>query len=312
MIKLSAQHRIVVTGAGGWLGTELLELLLAQHGADAVRDHVICFGSRARDVTLSDGTSVRIHRLGDFPPMTDVGGVVHLAFLTRDKVAVLGTEAYTFGNTVITSQAIKLIETVNPAWIATVSSGAILSSPGGPLENDVQANPYGFTKRVEETMLEAVANSQDISLSIGRLWGAMGASMPINRNYAVSDFIMQAVETHGIAIRSGHKVWRRYCDARDFMHVLVAAAQTKKSTRFDSGGTLIEVGDLAALIASQLGTDQSCISRAQPTGQLDDEYYPDDTDYRALLSLTDVAETPASSMITHTIENHIRQRNLSA
>lgn len=305
MITLGSKHKVVITGASGWLGTELLELLLSQHGSECVKDSVVCLGSRKREITLSDGTPLEIQPLSESIKIEDVAGFVHLAFLTRDKVEEYGTEKYAFNNLSITSRAIELVETLKPRWIATVSSGAVLSYPGGPIENNLHQNPYGFTKRVEETMLADAANRIGAHLSIGRLWGAMGKNMPVNRAYAVSDFIYQAVTSNEINIRSGNKVWRRYCDAAVFMDVLTSSAECHENIRFDSGGELIELGDLAFTI-SELTTLPTAIKRSEHVGE-EDRYYPDKVQFDALAKEFGIEVNPLSSLIKTTFNSHIRE-----
>lgn len=305
MITLGPKHKLVITGAGGWLGTELLELLLSQHGSECLKESVVCMGTRKRQIVLSDGTSLEILPLFESLEIKDVSGFVHLAFLTRDKVTQYGTEQYTFTNLSITSRAIELIETLNPQWIATVSSGAVLSSPGGPLENNLQSNPYGFTKRVEETMLSDTANRIGAHLSIGRLWGAMGKFMPVNQAYAVSDFIIQATNSNEIKIKSGNKVWRRYCDASVFMDVLTSSAEKLELTRFDSGGSLIEIGSLAELI-SDLSNVKITISRAPSVGD-DDNYYPDNHYFDELAQLSHISQNHISDLLSSTFKSHLQQ-----
>ena len=305
MITLGPKHKLVITGAGGWLGTELLELLLSQHGSECLKESVVCMGTRKRQIVLSDGTSLEILPFFESLEIKDVSGFVHLAFLTRDKVAQYGTEKYTFTNLSITSRAIELIETLNPQWIATVSSGAVLSSPGGPLENNLQSNPYGFTKRVEETMLSDTANRIGAHLSIGRLWGAMGKFMPVNQAYAVSDFIIQATNSNEIKIKSGNKVWRRYCDASVFMDVLTSSAEKLELTRFDSGGSLIEIGNLAELI-SDLSNVNITISRAPSVGD-DDNYYPDNQYFDELAQLSHISQNHISDLLSSTFKSHLQQ-----
>lgn len=305
MISLEHDHKLVITGAGGWLGTELLELLLATNGAEKIINNVVCLGSRARILQLSDGTKLQIRELTK-PLETDhVVGFVHLAFLTRDKVSAYGTEDYSFRNLAITSRAIELIEQTRPRWIATVSSGAVFSAPDGPLENNVLANPYGFTKRVEETMLSQVAHDMSANLSVGRLWGAMGSYMPVNRAYAVSDFIVQAHSSNSISIRADHEVWRKYCDAQEFMNVLVTSAETYKRTTYDSGGELIEIGELAKKIAG-LSDSGVTVDRPRSVG-IPDRYFPDGYTYDHLCKSLGIPQTQLNDVLRSTYKSHLTQ-----
>lgn len=307
MIDLSPNKKIVITGAGGWLGTELLELLLAEYGSEVVKASVLCLGSKNRILSLSDGTQLPVALLSDPFTADNVAGVVHLAFLTRDKVAVFGTEQYSYQNLAITSHAIRLIEELKPAWIATVSSGAVFSTPGGPLENDLKKNPYGFTKRVEETMLTQVAKDLGAHIAIGRLWGAMGAHMPINRAYAVSDFIMQAIETNQIKINADHEVWRRYCDAGQFMNVLASSAEKFSEIRFDSGGNLIEI-ELIFEILSRYEFPNLKLSRPQIRGVAND-YYPESNLYEKLLTEFNLLQATIETLVNVTAESHKSNAN---
>jgi nucleoside-diphosphate-sugar epimerase len=305
MISLDQENKLVITGAGGWLGTELLELLLATYGSERLRKNVVCLGSRARSKQLSDGTELPIREFVEPLQIDHVGGFVHLAFLTRDKVSTYGTADFSFRNLAITSRTIELIEQIQPQWIATVSSGAVLSRPGGPLENKLLSNPYGFTKRVEETMLTQVAQNIGANISIGRLWGAMGAYMPINREYAVSDFLVQAQSAKSISIRANHEVWRRYCDAGEFMNVLVTSAETSEKTLFDSGGELIEIGDLASKIADFVDLETT-VDRPVIEG-VPDRYFPSSYRYNQLCDSLGISQLLFDDVLRFTNKSHLVQ-----
>lgn len=310
MIELSPKKKLVITGAGGWLGTELLERLLAEFGSEILKESVICLGSKKRILTLSDQTKIPVSLLSEELKIDSVNGFVHLSFLTRDKVADLGTPLYSFTNLSITARAIELIEQLNPSWIATVSSGAVLSSTQGTLENNLLQNPYGFTKRVEETMLQQVATQIGSHLAIGRLWGAMGEFMPVNRAYAVSDFICQTLQDQKISIRSGHNVWRRYCDAGEFMDLLTTVAQHKVFSSFDSGGELVEVGLLAENLAS-LSNEFVEITRPRTEGK-EDKYFPNSADYESLANEFNISLIGLDALLAKTYHSHKQQLSITS
>ncbi len=305
MIDLRADKKIVVTGAGGWLGTEFLEALATHYGAETLQRSIVCLGSRRRVLFLSGGAKLEVHPLGDYVPEGNIEGFVHLAFQTRDKVAALGTSAYCFENLLITSRTVGLIEETQPRWIATVSSGAVHTHPGGPLENDVVANPYGFAKRIEETLLKSVANAQGANLAIGRLWGAMGQFMPPNPAYAISDFIVSGLNGRDITVTSTNRVFRRYVDAGEFMNVLTSSAEAWPSTTFDSGGHLVELGDLAKLVADLAGVD--VVDREFSHGQADNVYYPTSSDFERLAQRLKISLTGLEGLVNRTIAGHRKQ-----
>lgn len=294
--------KTIVTGASGWLGTEYLESLLLDLGSEKLTNSVVCLGSTRRPKYLSDGTELTIEKMGEFEITGPVSGILHLAFLTRDKVAHMSPADYSHANLSITSQAVRLIERYKPNWVASVSSGAVVSSPGGPLENSLENNPYGFTKRIEETLLREVCGATGSNLAIGRLWGAMGSHMPINRAYAISDFIMQALETSTIQVKAGHEVFRRYCLASDFMAVLTGVAKNHPLTIFDSGGSLIELGALAAKIADQLSVP--LLARPLIAGKPADTYFPDSNRYELIAAEMNVSLANIDEQMRAVLRSH--------
>src|SRR5674476_1313760 len=94
---------VAVTGATGWFGGVALDLLYEALG-DQAATRVVGYASSAREVTVSDGRTVGVRPLVDLvsqdPPPTTL---LHFAFLTRDKVAALGIDAYTSQNVAITA-----------------------------------------------------------------------------------------------------------------------------------------------------------------------------------------------------------------
>jgi nucleoside-diphosphate-sugar epimerase len=302
MIDLGPSNRVVVTGAGGWLGREFLEVLARHYSPAILQNCVVCLGSSTRTIILSTGTPIQIHAMSTFLPEGEISGFVHLAFQTRDKVSVLGHSDYCFSNLQITSRAIQLIENMVPKWIATVSSGAILLGPGGPLENDVSLNPYGFAKRIEETLLQSVATSIGANLAIARLWSAMGKFMPPNPAYAISDFITSGLQGKEITVLASNRVWRRYVDAGELMNVLTSAAERQTLTVFDSGGDLIELGELAKLVAGLIQVDVA--KREMDTNQPEDTYYPSSKPFEKLAHSFEVEISGLEPLVQRTLLGH--------
>jgi len=226
----------------------------------------------------------------------EVEGLVHLAFLTRDKLMSMSSSEYLDKNQQITERACSLILDYKPKWVITVSSGAT--------QNSDAANYYGQLKREEEIALKNTCRSIGSTLVIGRLWGASGTSMPINRNYAISDFICQALETGAIKVNSDSEVWRRYVDAEQFMSLLYKKALLGESVTINSGGPKIEVGELAKKILLSLGIKKQIIRNLESKSQkIDDYFFPGD-EYELALNRNGIIAKSIDEQISDTIVGH--------
>jgi nucleoside-diphosphate-sugar epimerase len=92
--------------------------------------------------------------------------------------------------------------------------------------------------------------------------------------FAFSDFIQQALSGH-IDIHARHLVFRRFVDLEDFIKVATLASPRGPRV-IDSGGRLIELGELAVLIFAELGLTPS-IGRTLTPGSADDLYFSDES-----------------------------------
>jgi hypothetical protein len=122
---LRADHRrIVVVGAGGWIGRALLAGLHDALG-EAAGERIACFGSAAREVGIGAGRTVPQHplaRLAQLPHRPSL--LFHLAFLTKDKVAAMAQGEFRSANRALSHQVFDALEPIGVDRLFLASSGA--------------------------------------------------------------------------------------------------------------------------------------------------------------------------------------------
>lgn len=296
--------KIIVTGATGWLGREFISWYL-NNVSGAEKEDLILLASRE--------TEFEIHLLGKFKThyMTEdfstksIVGIVHLAFVLRHRVQEFGIDSFLELNRQITDKAVDLVIKYKPKWVINVSSGAIFDRPSLNYATDSSINPYGFMKRREELALIEASEKVGSNLVIGRLWGASGFYMPINQAYALSDFIYTGIQEREIRLISNHPVLRRYGDAGQFMGILYRHAQRESLEILDSGGDLVELGDLAELISNFLGT--TSINRPDMINHLRDDYYPHSNRLEELAKRYEISLFTLAEQVERTIKGHQNQ-----
>lgn len=279
--------KIIITGASGWLGRNSIRYFL-NNGLKL--ENLILIGSYNRELEIFKGLNVQIETFDEViksKKYSIIDGIVHLAYLTRDKIDG-NVEEYKKINLIITNQLFDLLET-KPKWLTYVSSGAIYSKfKNQIIETDATSNMYGFLKLQDERILTEYCQDKSINLSIGRLWGASGRDFINPSKYAFGEFILKAVANQDINILSPRKVFRKFCDSEQFMEICIRTAQKNHLTVFNSGGELVEIEELANLIAHTLNAKinvgrEYFDAKAEP-----DDYYSRDESYFILAKNLDV------------------------
>ena len=72
-LLLADTRRIVIVGAGGWIGRTVIALLHEALGARAFAERVVCFGSRANTLDVDDGLCVQVRPLADLVGRRRIG-----------------------------------------------------------------------------------------------------------------------------------------------------------------------------------------------------------------------------------------------
>jgi len=272
--------RIAITGASGWLGRATIATLL-ESGVDF--GDINCFSSESKIITI-ENREFQCSPISELQNCHNIDVFVHLAFLTRDKVIKSDLSNYKSLNREITGLACNFITRSKPRSVITISSGAVFDAPDyTTLADSLDSNPYGYLKIEEEKRLTDSCLASDSNLIINRLWGLSGQDIQNKKPYALADFIHRAKTDSVIEVNSSHKVWRRYVDARELMALCLAIATSGNNATFNSGGPLVEIGDLARLVVETLNSN-SKVNRKTAVGLgKQDIYYPKDQSYQDLL-----------------------------
>lgn len=280
---LSGDERVAVTGASGWLGRTALDFMCRAMGRRRFERHVTGFASTEKTVLLRDGTPVALqalHHLGDLSPGPT--HLLHFAFVMRDRVATMGVPAYARANLAILGSVVDAIGRFRPRGVFVTSSGAVYR-PDGRLETDVDADPYAALKYLEELAIRRATADAGGRSVVTRVFSLGGPYMTRPEHYALGNFVLQALAGGPIRIRAESAVERSYCAAADIVAVGLGCLlrDGPADVVFDSGGQVVEMGDLADHVRDALRLPEIAVERAWDPAT-PDRYVGDGTQMSAL------------------------------
>ena len=294
----ASQTRIVITGAGGWLGMATLELLHAALG-DGLAHRVRCFGASHRKLTLVDGTAIEQRKLSALSALEPAPTLLlHLAFLTKDRAEAMDEAPYRAANQALDRLVIDAIGAMGVEAVFVASSGAAGRA------DDPAASPamrlYGSLKRDQETAFADWATANGKAAVIARIFNLSGPHINKHGGYALAAFILDALAGRPIAIQAPHRVIRGYVAIRELMSLVFALLLDGQAgiNRFDTGGEPLEMQDIAQTVADLLGPVP--ITRLPLNEAVSDIYLGDSATYRALLLRHAVVAVPFAQQVLET------------
>ena len=248
----AGKWNIAITGASGWMGRALLEMLTATF-SDDFSARVAAFGSREQMMVLRNGRQIPLQptaRMAELKPANWL--LVHAAYGTRDRVEMQGNMTFIAANETLTATVTQVIHALRPSAILFPSSGAVYA-PDGSISTDLNSNPYGVLKYRDELHFTSVAQTVGARIIIPRLFNMSGPYINKWNAYALSDFIVQVLDGKPITINAPGAVLRSYISVADLLTLsfawLLDDANNAASITFDTRGSEdVEMADLARMI----------------------------------------------------------------
>ena len=247
------RQRWLLTGAGGWFGKTALYEYEQRYGAEALREEVIAFASKPRWVDFGSAHGpIQAWDLRNIRSIEAPTGLLHLAFLTRDRIAQVGLNTYISTNRSITAAVREALE-ANPTIPAiTTSSGAAAALDGLP--TNLEANPYASLKQEEEALWRKEA--QQRMAVVFRVYAASGRMMVEPERFALGDLLLQALAGQQLQIKARHRVERSYVHVGSLMQLAWAMLKQPKPDGFygvDACMDYIDLLELAQAISHTFG-----------------------------------------------------------
>ncbi len=240
---------VIVSGANGWLGRSSLWSL-----SQIQESNLIYAVTRNRMKVINNNLNIKSLDYNDvLLENFVVDGFIHLPFITRDKVGIEPKNNYISENLKLISWALEVLRKHKPKWIISISSGAVYkngNNTSNELELDVEKNPYGFLKNIEETLIKTEAEKIHSNYVCARLWGATGEDIQNYKPYAIGDFISSALKSNVINVKSTANIKRNFVDTRQLMTILIKEAIAGNDLTIDSYGNEISIRDLAQKVGS--------------------------------------------------------------
>lgn len=296
---LAGDERFAITGATGWFGRTALDLLddVLQEQAG---DRVTAYASRSSTVRTARGRSVTVRplsELADGPePATHL---LHFAFLTRDRTAQLGVPEYVQQNLQITLAMLQAIALTRPRGLFTASSGAVYDRAGG-LTVDLSTNAYGALKRLDELALRQAVTDVGGTPVVARVFNVAGRGITKPDLYALGSLITMAHSGGPLQVRARGRVLRSYMGVDEVIALGLWAMLSDEPAVFDSAGDVVEVGELAHLVATLHDLPVGAIERALEAGQPEDRYTGDPRQIQDLAQRSGLRLRPLSELVIET------------
>ena len=251
----SSDHRFIVTGASGWIGSATLHMLKGALGPDSFRHRVYAFAGSKRTLRLTDGTEVPLFKLDALDELRAGPCLLfHYAFLGKERVAAMSLADYVAANARITEIVRRAVARLQPAGMFLTSSGAVYRV-GRSIETDLGTNPYGVLKYRDETVFAEACADTGTKLVTSRVFNLSGEYVNKVSSYAISSFILDALAGRPIVVRATRRVERSYVHVGDVVTLAAACLLSREPApvAFDTAGErIVEMGELAERVGELL------------------------------------------------------------
>ncbi len=301
-VLIDVSTRLVLTGASGWFGRSALWEFEKLFGPESLRANVLPFASVAKPIDFgSPHGPVQALPLSELTQVENPAGLLHLAFLTRERVALEGLDAYIHKNRAITAAVAALLECHPTIPIITTSSGAAAALDGEA--PDLARDPYATLKQEEERLWQLSAE-QRMAL-VFRVYAASGRFLKDPSIFALGDFIRQAQAGQPVSIRSTRPVIRSYVHVGTLMRLawtILLKPLPSGFRQLDAATHTLSLTELATIIADHWGlpAPQYNIDPNLPA----DLYAADPTAFIDLLSSYSIPSPSILEQILDTAQAH--------
>lgn len=314
--------RLYFTGGTGFVGSWLLEsfvranarLGLGAHVTVLARDPDV-FAAAAPHLARSSAVTVVRGDVRAEPPLGTFDAVVHAA--TPASAALNASEPSLMLDTVIdgTRHALAVARRAGAIPLLFTSSGAVYGRQppelllvdeayaGGPDPLDPR-NAYHEAKRLAELMFVIAAEREGIAVKIARLFAFVGPYLPLDRHFAIGNFVRDALAGRTIEIMGDGTPVRTYLYAGDLTVWLWRILVRGRTARAYNVGSQdqIDIRGTARAVAACVRPHVPFVVRGTPTGALPERYAPSTERARSELGLAEW--TPLDEAIRRTIRWH--------
>lgn len=270
--------RIAITGASGWIGRNFLNYLSDQKKAGWDVELGL-FSSKASQVLLINGEKwdtqeFTFESVKKFNP----NYLVHLAFVTADYSNLMNREIYINKNKRIINDINKIIKDLNVEKVLFTSSG-IQESKNQPERN----KDYKELKDLESQSIMNSCDKRGIKHINLRIWSTTGNYMDKVKYFAISEFILKAIESKDILIKSANIVNRTYMDGEDIAKIGICALNQNKNIFIQcSTGSYIDLVQLANKVVKTLKSKSNVHFNINENDK-SDNYFPNKTELNSFL-----------------------------
>ena len=241
---MSVPKLLIVTGASGWFGRTALYEYEQQFGPAALRQNVIACASKKCSIDIgSPYGPVEAKALEVIDGIKDAAGLIHLAFLTRERLESVGVDDYINQNRAITARVSDFIIRNPGIPIITTSSGA--AAVFDRSEIDLTNNPYAALKQEEEDLWRR--SGADRLALVFRVYAASGRFIKNPKLFALGDFLSSALAGNQIEIRSERPVLRSYVHVGTMMRLCWAMLESPGSPGFRQVDAVMQTVSLVEL-----------------------------------------------------------------
>jgi dTDP-glucose 4,6-dehydratase len=278
-------QRLFITGGTGFFGMWLLESF-------CYANDKLNLGARASVLTRSaESFRRKAPQLADAPAIAIVEGdvktfafpagefshVIHAATEMNPLPRMLDPLEMFEGNIRGTRRVIDFCKAAGVRKLLFTSSGAAYGSQpsemthvpetfnGAPAATDLNS-AYGQSKRACEFLCAAFAREPHIDVTITRCFAFAGAHLPLDLNFAIGNFVRDALNGGPIRIGGDGTPWRSYLYAADLAIWLWTILFRGQSARtYNVGSDVgITIADLAHLVAKIVNPTCEVIIAQEP------------------------------------------------